>query len=73
VQSQPNGVLLKMRGKKLRSDVNWLGTSKQKWCKTGVKQGLRVIIFLTAQIVTVTIHNVGKSASDIEYKSRSFG
>lgn len=69
MQSQPYGVKLKVRGRKLRSGVNWLGTSKQKRCKTRVM----CTFFLIVQIVTVTIHNVSKSTSDKEYKSRSSG
>jgi hypothetical protein len=73
VQSQPNGVKMKMRGRKLRSGVNWPDI-KQKRCKSNrCKTRVTGILFLIIRIVTVTIHNVSRSTNDKEYKSRSFG
>jgi hypothetical protein len=43
LRSQPKGVQQKMKGHKLRSDVNWQRTLKRKGKKLmGVKQGLPV-------------------------------
>ena len=40
---KPKCIKVKMRGRKLRNDVNWYGTLKQKGVKeTGVKQDIRV-------------------------------
>jgi hypothetical protein len=41
-RSKPEGVKPKMRERKLRSDVNWQGSLKQK----GLKQGLDIYIYI---------------------------
>ena len=45
--SQPKGVKLKLRDRKLRSGVNWERALKQKGVKqTGVKQGLGTFLYM---------------------------